>query len=117
MAGKYGGANQYPTLIEGAQIVLVPELRLVVPYQGLKFLSREVIFTKTWREISAMKGMTMTEKALKWTVYKNNRDFVLKAIDATYVRVSVAVTSGQVARLITEGAFDQEETLREQTGN
>ncbi len=114
MAGKYGGANQYPTLIEGAQIVLVPELAIEMPYYGLKILSREAFFTRTWKEISAMKGMTMTEKALKWKVYKDNRDFVLKAIDATYVRVSVAVSSAQVARLITEGAQDPEQTLRQQ---
>lgn len=116
MSGKFGGANQYPTLIEGAQLVMVPDLAIEVPYRALKLLNKEVFFTKTWREISAMKGATLGEKALKWKVYKNNKDFLLKAIDASYVRVSVATTSYQVGKLITQEALGNGNTLDKQEG-
>ncbi|HLT32870.1 MAG TPA: RHS repeat-associated core domain-containing protein [Aquaticitalea sp.] len=110
MSGYFGGANQYPSLVEGMNFIADPE---AVAMNAIRFGTKATLGMKTWDSYKKMKGFTMTQKAQLW----NNQKALIQRVDGAFVLYETVSTVRDVTNLVISDSQDEEQVEIQESSN
>ena len=110
MSGYFGGANQYPSLVEGMNFIAGPE---AIAMTAIRFGTKATLGMKTWDSYKKMKGVTMTQKAQMW----NNQKALIQRVDGAFVIYETVSTVRDVTNLVISDSQDEEQVEIQESSN